>query len=239
MVAGCGRPHVARGLCRKHYGHVHHQGRLQELPAVTRPRGRAGTSHVRIPAALTRQHVKMLLAAGATLGGVAEAAQVPLGAVDYLINGSRVRRGRALPKTVAATHAERLLRVRPQHINTRGLVPARGVARRLQALTVIGYSQHELARRLQVTATQIGYWIHQRDQQVWAATHDRVSRLYEAICMRPLTGTASATRARRYAAAAGWIPPLGGDDIDTDEMPPTGDSDSSYELLPQDYSPLR
>lgn len=88
-------------------------------------------------------------------------------------------------------------------------VPAIGTRRRLQALAALGWSQREIARRLDVTQAQVHLWATDTGPTfVLATTAAPIAALYEQLCMTP--GPAARTRA--YAAAAGWAPPLAWDD---------------------------
>lgn len=97
------------------------------------------------------------------------------------------------------------------------LVNATGTRRRIRALQRLGWSQQALADQLGMSAPWITHLM--RVQRVKPATAERVSELYERLCMtlppaRTPMERASATKARRYAEKAGWPSPLAWDDID-------------------------
>lgn len=109
-------------------------------------------------------------------------------------------------------------RTHRQHAGSGSRRPTWPLLRRVHALVALGWSQHELARRMGLgdrwtsTAT-LAY------DNVHASTDRRVRTVYDELCMTlPPTGTsrerASVTRSKKRAQREGWPPPLAWDDID-------------------------
>jgi hypothetical protein len=84
-----------------------------------------------------------------------------------------------------------------------------GTRRRLQALTAIGYPKAQLARRLGLTPKQFRALM--RRNMITPVAAIAVRALYDRLWDQPPSGLA-AVRARTYAAAVGWPPPLAWDD---------------------------
>ena len=103
----------------------------------------------------------------------------------------------------------------------------------LQALVALGWSQSKLARRLGMDPTNLGPVIgtstaggpNKRDglRVMARGTVDAIEALYAELCMTlpPETNQReriAASRARNYAAARGWLPPLALDDGEPVEL---------------------
>jgi len=125
---------------------------------------------------------------------------------------------------VLKVNAEKLLALRFDTDVPDGVsVGARGMHRRMQALTAQGFS-------LSWQARQIGWSMQNYSQllkrsSVSAATFNKVKNLFEAYEMRwaePKTQQekAAVTRALRMAHARNWVVAAAWDDIDRDEHPP-------------------
>lgn len=116
-------------------------------------------------------------------------------------------------------------------------IPAVGVARRVQALVALGWSFRQIAARIGVDHGLPCRWARSTNW-VTRSTHERVSALFEELCMTPPpTSTPrlrrEATYARTVARKHGWLPPLAWDDIDNpDEQPSLGASDDMDDVDP-------
>ena len=162
----------------------------------------------------TRDHIQRLNAAGMSWKRIADASGVHGRTIDHIIwgtNGSppavRVR-----PETAAA-----LLAVRPESTPT-------GIARRLQALTAIGWTSEALADAIGWDYRNFHRLIA-GTQRVLPDTAAKVAALYDELWDRlPPQNTPdqrrAATRSRNRAARRGWPPPLAWDD-DTIDDPDT------------------
>lgn len=93
--------------------------------------------------------------------------------------------------------------------------PVIGTRRRLHALTAVGWSAHALAERLGVTQGVVAA-LSTRTKRVHPSTAAAVRRLYDDLWDQT-PPAAGSERARRYAAAQGWPPPMAWDDDDLDD----------------------
>jgi hypothetical protein len=90
-----------------------------------------------------------------------------------------------------------------------GFINSAGTVRRLQALVAVGWPQAQLARRLGMRWAVFADLM--RSEQVSHATAAAVRRVYDQLWGKPPTGR-YATRARAFARARNWPPPLGWDE---------------------------
>lgn len=197
-VAGCRRPEC-RAANRAYNNH------RNRMAAYGRP-----TTNL-VDATPVREHVQALTAAGMGTRAIAEAAGVSRNTLRALLNG----RGHRPPtRRLHPDTAEAILAVRPVPA-AHALVDAAGTRRRVQALIVLGWSQAKLATRLGMKPTNFGDLL--TSQQVTAATARAVAALYDQLWhVAPPEDThrdrIAASRARRYAADRGWLPPMAWDD---------------------------
>lgn len=92
-----------------------------------------------------------------------------------------------------------------------------GVARRLQALAAIGYSQTDLEQEANLDRGTLAFWnLDEVPRYRWPA----VARMFSRLEMRP----GNSEQARAHAAAHGWAPPLAWDEetIDDPDTQPQG-----------------
>lgn len=108
-------------------------------------------------------------------------------------------------------------------------VPSIGTARRLQALTALGWNIRALARETGCEARQIRDWTTSRHDTIFATTAARIADLYDRLSMslppeRNTDEKNAASRARGRARRNGWVPPLCWDDkaIDDPHAEPIG-----------------
>lgn len=104
---------------------------------------------------------------------------------------------------------------------TRGeplVVDATGTGRRLRALMRIGWSLHDLARRVGMPVQSLSR-AHHRDR-VAVSTAEKVAALYDELSMT----LGPSVYARRYGAERGWLPPLcwSDEEIDDPKARPSG-----------------
>ena len=104
-----------------------------------------------------------------------------------------------------------------------------GPARRLQALSTLGWSRRQLADRAGIGSAHIGRLTHGVGALVFVTTAERVARAYAELWDKEPPGPASAiARARNHAARQGWAPPAAWDDgdgphgIDNPDATPVG-----------------
>lgn len=153
-----------------------------------------------------RAHLEFLRTHRIGVKTVASAAGVGSSTVCDLRSGRRTKVTKDVAERILAVGPDATLRINPL-----------GTARRMQALNALGYSSHDLARRLstpQATAWQLlrgGTWVSPEMAQ-------RVDSLYRALCMTP----GPSQESRRRAIINGYAPPLAWTDIDNpDEVPHT------------------
>jgi transcriptional regulator with XRE-family HTH domain len=176
-----------------------------------------------VGAGRAREHLLGLSAAGIGWKRAAELSGVSTGAVSKLLfggPGERPPTRRIRPET-----EQRILAVplAPRSLAAAAVVDATATRRRLQALVARGYSQAALAARLGIGRSNFS---QAAASQVTAATERAVSGLYDELWNVPPDESThrariSASRARNYASARGWAPPLAWDD-DTIADPETG-----------------
>lgn len=99
-----------------------------------------------------------------------------------------------------------------------GLVSSLGARRRVQALACIGWSAPMLARE--------GGWKSYHGvtdvfliEAINRQTAQRISELFDRLCMTPAPDGIGSAKARAKAKRLGWAPPLAWDDIDNDAAP--------------------
>jgi len=181
-----------------------------------------------VDAGPAREHLQALSRAGIGWKRAAELSGVSTGAVSKLLfggPGDRAPSRRIRPETAAAILAVALS---PASLSPGSLVAAAGTRRRLQALVAIGWPQSQLARRLGMSPSNFGDVLGRG--QVTAGTARTVQGLYDRLWNRPPAETdqrsrISAARARNYASARGWPPPMAWDDDVIDDpaaAPPAG-----------------
>lgn len=190
----------------------------------------------RVDVAPVRDHLNMLRNAGLGVKYIEKATGISHVTLAGIIWGRPTRDGRWVPsRMVTASHAERILQLQPSLdlFADGAFVDARGTIRRLQALVAIGWSLAEIARRLGLIDRNVQRLLHEK--RVTASTAKKISAIYEQLWnAQPPTHTPTAramvARAKARAKAAGWVPPLAWDDIDTDPAPP----DSAVDELEQE-----
>jgi transcriptional regulator with XRE-family HTH domain len=161
-----------------------------------------------------REHLQTLADASIGLKTVARRSGVSQGALWKLVYGTTKPDGTRSPsRRVRHATAAAILAVQPGPDTAAGraLVSAVGVRRRLRALVAAGWSQRKLAERLGILPGNFTGTI--RRARCTAATVRSVRALYDELALtRPPEDTwrdrIAASRARNYAAARGWQPPL-------------------------------
>jgi hypothetical protein len=168
-----------------------------------------------VDAAAPRAHVQALAEAGIGWKRAAELAGVSTGAMSKLLYGgpgNRPPTQRVRPETAAAILA---VRPSPSALAPSALTDATGTHRRVQALTAAGWSQARIAARLGMSPGNFATMM--RREQVTASTAEAARAVYDELWRQPPPETGqrekiAAARARNYARANGWAPPLAWDD---------------------------
>jgi transcriptional regulator with XRE-family HTH domain len=183
-----------------------------------------GRWHPYVDAEPARQHIAALAQAGIGWRRAAELAGLSDGLVSGLLYG---RGGRPPTRRIRPATAQAILGV-PAAPAPGALTDATGTRRRLQALVANGHSQAQLAARLGKNPNNFGFLL--RRTQVTTQTRDAVRQVYDQLWNQPPAehdprSRQAAARARNYATARGWVPPLAWDDdlIDRPGARPAGD----------------
>jgi transcriptional regulator with XRE-family HTH domain len=181
-----------------------------------------------VDAGAAREHVRMLGRHGIGWKRAAQMAGVSTGAMSKLLYGGpgdRPPSRRIRPETEAA-----ILGVKPSPDTLAASAPvdAAGTHRRVRALVALGWSQQRLSTRLGMERGNFFTLMERRDR-VTAATARAVRALYDELWdQAPPESShrekAAASRARNYARARGWAPPMAWDDdaIDDPQAVPAG-----------------
>jgi transcriptional regulator with XRE-family HTH domain len=173
-----------------------------------------------VDAGRAREHVRMLGRHGIGAKRAAALAGVPSSMVSRLLYGGpgdRPPAKRIRPGTEAA-----ILAVRPALDTLGGAVhvDAAGTRRRVQALVWCGWTQARIAAALGMLHSNFSQ-VMRRDR-VTAATARAMRELYDELWDQPPPGQShaekvAASRARNYARACGWAPPLAWDEDTIDD----------------------
>lgn len=161
-------------------------------------------------AAPARAHVLHLMRQGMGRKRIAHAAGVADSALAVLLYG---RGNRPPTRRMEPRVAERVLAVELDLSDGRQ-IPIVGTLRRVHALTAIGWSFSEQARRVGVTSA--AYRLRLRGHAITVAAARDVAVLYEQLCGTPNTAAGS-LRARRFAEAHSWPPPQDWVNVDIDD----------------------
>lgn len=176
------------------------------------------------------EHIAALRAQDMPTWLIAERAGVGYGAVRELMSsrGQGPRPITGEPVRVHAYIADAVLAVTAEPHTHRKYAPAVGATRRLRALLCLGYGMEELARRTGMNIKSVRWAIRGETRYVSRRNAAAVGAVFDQLWDKPVTeypdkwAKASATRARREAARAGYHPPLAWDNIDDPDEEPTG-----------------
>lgn len=195
--------------------------------------------HWLVDAEPVRQHLRWLSSQGMGWKPAARAAGVATSTAHSILYGKLLTQPghpehRPPRKKVSKAVADRILAVQPT-LQDGAIVNPVGTRRRIQALVARGWSLSQLAKRLGVAPTNFSRSIY--SSGVLEGTRKAVAALYEQLWdQEPPTGTRwekiAATKARRYAAERGWLPPMAWDDDTIDDpttQPTTSDDDPTVD----------
>jgi plasmid maintenance system antidote protein VapI len=166
------------------------------------------TQHHRNPDK-ARQHIQALKQAGMSYN---QQAQLTGLTVDTI---KRIARNQ--PRTITHTTETRILQTHPSQANphTTYINPT-GTARRIQALTTLGWDQHTLARELGIPHPQLTHIIHY-NRRVTQALANQARALYDQLWNQTPPPSPAAKMARTAARKNRWLPPLAWDDEQIDD----------------------
>ena len=175
-------------------------------------------THTYVDAQPARDHVRMLIEQGLTIGQIEQRSGVHRTAIRVLIGDWP---GRPASKRITRHTQAALLAVRPNPVGTEqhGLVDPTGARRRLQALMALGWNGRYLAERLSMSSRT--FWTLVREQStspVLVSTRTNVIDLYDELCLTVPAPSRARTRALTIARESRWQPPLAWDD-DVIDMP--------------------
>lgn len=153
-------------------------------------------------------HVDKLIAAGGSITGIGEAADV-----HWTVIGELARRQR---KRIHTVTARRILAVTVTDLMRRssGSVPAVGAIRRVRALLALGHSHATITSRMPGAGPRFAMQLISRHPlRVSRGMHDAICVAFDELSMMP--GASKVTRDR--ALRAGYKPPLWWDEADLDD----------------------
>jgi len=173
-----------------------------------------------VDAGPAREHLQALARHGIGRRRAAELADVSVSALSRLLYGgpgSRPPTRRIRSQTAAAILA---IRLSADLVAPGVLVGGAGTRRRVQALVAAGWSQAQLAGQLVTLPGRVGALL--REERVTAGKAAAVRGLYERLWNQPPPegnhrARIAASRARNYAAARRWAPPMAWDDEELDK----------------------
>ena len=174
-----------------------------------------------------RRHVRELMAAGMGWKRVAKAAGIGTSTLYPLLYGRGGTDPRPPRKQISKALEAKLLAVTPD-LAAGSFIDNLGSVRRLQALAAIGWSQHRLAQIFGMFPGNFGKVIHGERGGIRLSTAKQIEVFFdENWDKEPSAETrferAGITRAKREAAAKGWVTAAAWDDIDDPTEEPKGD----------------
>ncbi len=159
-----------------------------------------------------RQHLRTLMAGGIGYQQICTLSGVHCSVISKLLYGTNGRPKTKLRPAIAA----KLLAVElGASCIPRGHVDATGVRRRIQALTCLGWTFAEQARRVGWDRRNFTSLLAQ--QRVRHDTAKKIAELYDELSMTVAPAGHGATKARAWAQRHGWLPPLAWDDDEIDD----------------------
>lgn len=166
-----------------------------------------------------RQHVRALMAQGMGLKRIVTTGAISQGGLWKLIYGKRRPDGTQTPsRRITKRIAEQILAVELD-LADGAVVSAHGTVLRIRALVTLGWSQSKLAARLGIQPSnfRLAGTMHTTANRAAA-----VRALYAELSMTLPPedrhhDRSAASRARKYAADRGWLPPLALDDDRLDD----------------------
>lgn len=177
----------------------------------------------------TELHIAYLRAHGMGYRRIAEESGVAVTVIARLINLDRSRPA----DRVRIETQEAILKLRP----TSRLVPGLIAARKLQALVAIGWTQAELAHRLDLSPSNMKPIIT-GSRPIYTSTDKKVDQLFRQLQNTPGRSDLARDRAKRLK----WLPPLAWDDIDDPSERPQHEhirkESRAYKIHPEDLLEL-
>lgn len=181
----------------------------------------------RVDAEPVRTHMRYLMDNGISVKRMAALTGLALSTVGAILWGRHERKHQPYPR-VQKTTAELILAIKPTMDNMAAgrCINSTGTVRRLQALVTIGWSQARLAKLIGVQPSNFGTLMNADRCTVKRALAVRAlynNRWNQTQAGHDWHSKAAATRARNYAKANGWLPPMAWDDDSIDDPATTPD----------------
>ena len=175
----------------------------------------------RVDAEPVRAHIRFLMENGISVKRIAKVTGLSTSTVGAIIWGRHERGHDPYPRVFKET-AEKILAVKPtlENMAPGHVIDGTGTSRRVQALVAIGWSQSRLAERLGMVIGNMQGIVNGRAVTVGKAM--AVKDLFDKLWNQPQVGTdhrskIAANRARNYAQARGWLPPMAWDEDTIDD----------------------
>lgn len=174
--------------------------------------------HSYVPADRAREHVQRLLEV-LTVGQIEQRSGVNRTSIRVLVG---TMPGRPTSRRISRVSEAALLAVTDERVGPEqsGLVDGTGTRRRFRALVAIGWPADRLRARLNASSRTAWYLTSPQflmSDPVRTSTRDAVRALYDELSLTLPEPSAATTRARRYAHARRWPPPLAFDDETIDD----------------------
>ncbi|MDR6861950.1 helix-turn-helix domain-containing protein [Phycicoccus sp. 3266] len=157
------------------------------------------------------ERITQWVAAGYSPTVIAGLAGVRRRTADGMANDARAGRARLVHHSTA----RRIMDAADRPTGGGGWVPSTGTVRRLQALTVMGWSMADLAERCDVAESTLHALRDPKHRTTRPKFAAAVERLYDELADKEGNCRYAGARARNR----GWLPPAAWDDPDTDPQP--------------------
>lgn len=108
------------------------------------------------------------------------------------------------------------------HLHGPARIDATGTRRRLQALSVLGWSMRALSEQCSVSRLTLVELLSGKTTSVFRRTAAAVATTFDELWNVPATGP-QAAQTRSRALAKGWAPPMAWDEIDDPRDVPAGE----------------
>lgn len=175
----------------------------------------------RVDADPVRTHIRYLQENGVSVKRTAQLTGLSTSTVGSIIWGRHERGHDPYPRVFKET-AEKILAVKPtlENMAHGHVIDGIGTGRRLQALVAIGWSQSRLGERLGIAISNMQGIVIGKPVTVGKAL--AVKALFDELWNQPQMGAdhrskIAANRARNYAQARGWLPPMAWDEDTIDD----------------------
>lgn len=173
-----------------------------------------------VDAKASRDHIRSLMNQGMGLKRIVAVSDISQGLLSKLLYGKKKPDGTQTPtKRVRRDTEQRILAI-SLDLADGAVVDGTAAVERLRSLVALGWSMSKIARRLGFDPAGFTPIIHGR-RDLTFATFQAANALFGELSMTLPPRTThrdkiAYSRARNYAAAAGWVPPLDLEDLADD-----------------------